>query len=201
MGRIKEKEKLKKEFQKSLNEFLNYERFSYIYLDNEKTNFMISTKGRIFSLNYNKTGEIKELKVFLNADGHKEITLKFKGQNYNRRIHRLVAIAFIPNPDNKPHVHHIDGNSLNNDINNLMWVTEEEHNVLSVLLNQYDKRYGISNPSTRYTDEQIHHVCGLLETRKFTDKEISDLTNVSVCMVKSVRLKHRRTNISKKYSF
>ena len=264
MGRIKDKEKLKKEFQKSLNTFLTYERFEYVYLNDEKTNFMISTKGRIFSLNYNKTGKIKELKVCLNADGHKEVTLKFKGVDYNRRIHRLVALAFMPNPDNKPHVHHKDGDSLNNDIENLMWVTQEEHEILTVLLNQYDKRYGENNPVTKYTDEQIHHVCKLLsdnklcmkdieketgvayyviqlirykkcyreiitsqydfsnynvfndykytdeqihhvckllEMKKFTDNEISNLTSVSYSMVKSIRLKKRRIEISKDYNF
>lgn len=42
-------------------------------------------------------------------------------------VHRLVAMAFIPNPLNKPRVHHIDGNSKNNNVKNLIWVTAEEH--------------------------------------------------------------------------
>jgi hypothetical protein len=50
-----------------------------------------------------------------------------KGNRFIRQVHRIVAIAYIPNPDNKPIINHKDGNPLNPNINNLEWVTNKEN--------------------------------------------------------------------------
>lgn len=48
---------------------------------------------------------------------------------YGHKLHRFVAKAFVPNPFNKPQVHHKDGDRTNNHISNLMWVTHRENQV------------------------------------------------------------------------
>lgn len=64
------------------------------------------------------------LSTWIDTVGYKQCYLKGKdNKKHSKRIHRLLAIAFIPNPDNLPQVNHIDGNKLNNDLSNLEWVS------------------------------------------------------------------------------
>ena len=58
---------------------------------------------------------------------YRMVTLSKDNVQYGVGIHRLVALAFIPNPDNKPFINHKDNNGLNNQVENLEWVTHSEN--------------------------------------------------------------------------
>jgi len=84
-------------------------------------NYMIHRDGRIWSKL--KGGRI--LKPYLNGNGYYQVDL---GRSHrSKTVHRLVAIQFIPNPENKPQVDHKDGNINNNDVLNLRWATCHEN--------------------------------------------------------------------------
>ena len=68
------------------------------------------------------------LKHVLDKDGYHRISLCRDGKHNTFLIHRLVAIHFIANPDNKPEVDHINKNTDDNRIENLRWVTKSENN-------------------------------------------------------------------------
>lgn len=83
--------------------------------------YQISNKGRI----YNKV--IRRIMYGTISHNYRYVRLKDELDKYhNCAIHRLVAQAFIPNPENKPQVDHIDSNPQNNDVTNLRWVSTEE---------------------------------------------------------------------------
>ncbi|CDQ39975.1 HNH endonuclease [Virgibacillus salexigens] len=85
-------------------------------------NYMVNTDGDVL----NKTNG-KLLTHHINNGGYKFVRLRINGKPKQLLVHRLVAKAFIPNPDNKPVVNHIDSDRLNPKKSNLEWVTHKEN--------------------------------------------------------------------------
>lgn len=89
-------------------------------------NYSIDEKGKVFSI---KRG--KFLKPKKDKDGYMCYTLYNEGKREHKFEHRLVAQAFIPNPDNKPQINHINGIKHDNRIENLEWCTNSENQIHS----------------------------------------------------------------------
>lgn len=92
--------------------------------------YQVSNLGRVKSLerykeNHNKLQKVeKKIKIpSLDNIGYLKTILYRENKQKNLRIHRAVAQAFIPNPNNYSQVNHKDGNKLNNNVNNLEWIT------------------------------------------------------------------------------
>lgn len=85
-------------------------------------NYAISNFGRIKNV---KNGKI--LTPITNKQGYLEYTFCQNKIKKTFRIHRLVALYFIENPQNKPYVNHIDGDKTNNNVDNLEWCTAKEN--------------------------------------------------------------------------
>ena len=84
--------------------------------------YQISNLGKVRSL-------VRDilLKPALDSKGYPQVRLYNEGQGKSYRVHKLVADHFIPNLDNKAQVNHIDENKLNNNVNNLEWMTNKEN--------------------------------------------------------------------------
>ncbi len=83
---------------------------------------LISSKGRVISLIQDR-----EITPFVSNRGYKRVALCFDSKQKAVSVHRLVAEAFIPNPNGYTDVDHIDGNKLNNNVDNLQWISRAEN--------------------------------------------------------------------------
>ena len=95
--------------------------------------YLVSNKGRVKSL-YKSLGSVKNssdgnefISLINHSEGYKCVALSHNGMTKRFFVHRLVAEAFIPNPNNLPQVNHIDGNKQNNCVSNLEWCTAREN--------------------------------------------------------------------------
>lgn len=85
------------------------------------SNYSVSPDGKIYNDN---TGRLKVPAI---SKGYYKVDLYKDGKRETKRIHRLVAESFIPNPNGLPEINHKDGNRLNNSIDNLEWVNRSQN--------------------------------------------------------------------------
>jgi len=122
--------------------------------------YQISDKGNIKSIDRSVVrenhfiklkGQLKQCSI--NNRGYYSTTLCKNSHYQHFVIHKLVAIAFIPNPDNKEYINHKDGNKLNNSVDNLEWVTMSENNQhaydIGLKIGAATGLFGALNPSSK----------------------------------------------------
>ena len=158
-----------------------------------KTFYEVSNVGNIRNT---KTGLV--LKPKQDRYGYLKFNMCVNKKAINTLIHRLVAQAFIPNPDNKTQVNHINGNKQCNWVGNLEWVTPKE-NIQHAIKTGLATRNGEGNPNNKSTIEEIHNVCRLLELGK-NPAEISRMTGIHPSVISSIKRGVLWKNISINYN-
>lgn len=165
-----------------------------IYLFDKTTNYAVSNDGRVFNIKYNR-----ELKNKIDSKGYYVVTLSVNGVAIDQRVHRLVAKAYIPNPDDLPIVNHKDGNKLNPLYTNLEWTTAKgnaEHASKTGLLHAAKLE---DHGKASLTNQQVSEICELMELGTATQREIAKLYNTSEVIIREIRLGHNWVEISKNY--
>lgn len=123
--------------------------------------YMISTIGRVRSVErYTKFGQLIKDRILRQRDSsgrgntiYKEVTLSDNGKVFDVEVHRLVATAFIPNPESKRCVNHIDGNGSNNCVENLEWCSHSENMYHSVRKLGNNSRKWSAKPVKQMTED------------------------------------------------
>ena len=102
--------------------------------------YQVSDRGRVKSLNYGSTRKERIMKQRKTKTGYLRVCLCKDAEHKDYYVHRLVASAFISNPEGLPQINHIDEDKANNNVNNLEWCSVLYNNI-------YGSRMGkIRNP-------------------------------------------------------
>lgn len=117
--------------------------------------YEVDTGGNVWSFH---RGGRKRITNHVGHSGYHRVCLSKNGQTRHIKVHRLVAAAFIENPENKKCINHKDGNPANNNLSNLEWVTHSENHLHAFrilgrkgsLLNKHGKEHPSSKPVIQY---------------------------------------------------
>lgn len=142
--------------------------------------YHVTKEGLVYSTKskYGLRPKAKLLTNRLSSNGYYRIGLYKDGKKYEKRVNRLVAETYLPNPDNLPQVGHIDNNPLNNNVDNLYWCTSKEN------CKDREDRYSIGDIQryknhTRLHREMVIKAASYLKNQGYSLKDIRIALRVS----------------------
>lgn len=157
-------------------------------------NYKINRQGEIFSCYKFKTNLVSDQwrpvkHVLDKGTGYFLVTLVHESKRKNQYIHRLLARHFIPNPENKAHVNHRDGNKQNNALCNLEWATPQENAAHAVRIGLCDAR----SASCRVAVRQLDRVTKVVIAEFLSLREAETQTNIAWQNIGKVCAGQRKT--------
>lgn len=137
--------------------------------------YQVSNLGNIKSLYFNRE------KILLQGEsrGYRIVILWKNPIRKCYKVHRLVALTFLSNPDNKPEINHIDEIKGNNNLNNLEWVTHKE--------NMLHSQIGEKHHSAKLSEIDIISIKYMVQSTMFSEKDLSKIFKVSRQMINYIK--------------
>lgn len=155
--------------------------------------YLVNRKGDVYSIRSRRL-----ISQRLDRYGYPRVNLYEGTKLYTVTVHRLVAKAFVPNPNNLPEVNHIDGDKTNNNADNLEWVTSSQNQKHAFKLGLQVGNKGERNGMAKYTESDVRLVCEMLADGK-RNKEIRDETGFSRSFIEKIKYGETWTHITKEY--
>ena len=156
--------------------------------------YKISNLGNIKSFQLNKKGKL--LRPSKDKDGYKQVGIRdINSKRKWFRLHRLVALHFIPNPNNYDYINHKDNTPDNNVYTNLEWCTLQYNNQY-----RFDTgracNTGSNHPQASLTEDQAKQIYILGHNGDYTELELAKKFNTTRSVVNKVRLKYNWTHVT-----
>lgn len=126
------------------------------------------------------------------CNGYLRLTLSFDGNAEKWFVHRIVGVAFIPNPNNRETINHKDGNKANNNVDNLEWATRLENNQHAWNTGLVNNS-GVNHPNCKLTRDEVLKIRELTKLKKYygSNQEIASMFNVGNGTISHIR--HNRS--------
>lgn len=123
-----------------------------IFADNSF--YFINKEGEVYSNRFNR---IKKMKLSKTSRGYLSVRFSFNGFPKTYAVHRLVAETFLQREKGREFVNHIDGNKLNNNVENLEWCTHLENNCHRFIIKDDNKKSGVSKRGNKWIATIYHN--------------------------------------------
>ena len=147
--------------------------------------YRISNLGRVKSLrryvpckNGMRVVREKILRLSVHRDGYLKVELRKNAVGEHPMVHRLVALAFIPNPDNKTQVNHIDGVKSNNSVKNLEWCNQSENQLHAYKSGLQEPLKGEQVKTSKLTKENVRQIFKL-NSQGAEQYDLAEMFNVN----------------------
>jgi hypothetical protein len=149
--------------------------------------YQVSNLGNVRSLgnggSYKNKGRVKLLSLPISGNGYRNVIFNVNKKYNNNLVHRLVAQAFVPNPNNLPQVNHIDGCKINNFFENLQWCTAKENTIHAHKIKLTTPSKGEINGMSKLKQYQVDEIRGKYIPRVYTHQKLADEYNVSTTAI------------------
>jgi uncharacterized protein YerC len=161
-------------------------------LKNYELLYFVDENGDVYSYPKKTRKNIRKLKAMIGNNGYSSVDLCKDGTIKKYLIHRLVAEAFIPNPEKKPQVNHINGIKTDNRLDNLEWCTHSE-NMLHSYKQGLNTTKGEKNSQSKLNTEDVVKI--FLDDRMYS--LISKQYNISISTISDIKRGYSWTHITK----
>jgi len=155
--------------------------------------YRVSNLGRVKSIDHfvlvssgrNRIQKGRMIKADISSKGYTQVSLSKNKSKFHTGVHRLVAIAFIENNNDKPQVNHIDGNKQNNRVENLEWCTNQENQIHAVSNNLISHNTSDKHHMSKLTNTDVRHA-RYFNKNGFSTKKLSVVYNVTTTAMHNI---------------